>query len=62
MLHRERPASLPRPMIEFRQVSKTFMQGRATVTALDRIDLTIAENEMVGIVGESTSASRPCCA
>ena len=42
-------------MIEFRQVSKTFMQGRATVTALDRIDLTIAENEMVGIVGESGS-------
>jgi D-methionine transport system ATP-binding protein len=42
-------------MIEFRQVSKTFPQGRTTVTALDRIDLSIAENEMVGIVGESGS-------
>ncbi|MFD4007308.1 methionine ABC transporter ATP-binding protein [Brachybacterium paraconglomeratum] len=42
-------------MIEFRQVSKTFTQGRTTVTALDSIDLTIAENEMVAVVGESGS-------
>jgi len=42
-------------MIEFRQVSKIFTQGRTAVTALDGTDLTIAQNEMVGIVGESGS-------
>lgn len=42
-------------MIEFRHVTKTFPQGGSTVTALDRIDLTIADHEMVGIVGESGS-------
>ncbi|MGO2995826.1 ATP-binding cassette domain-containing protein [Brachybacterium sp. JB7] len=42
-------------MIQFRHVTKTFPQGRSTVTALEDIDLTIAENEMVGIVGASGS-------
>jgi D-methionine transport system ATP-binding protein len=42
-------------MIEFRHVTKTFAQGRSVVTALDAVDLTIADHEMVGIVGESGS-------
>ncbi|WP_114854118.1 methionine ABC transporter ATP-binding protein [Brachybacterium sp. YJGR34] len=42
-------------MIEFRDVSKTFGQGRSSVTALDGIDLRIAEHEMFGVVGESGS-------
>ena len=42
-------------MIEFRHVTKTFPHGGSTVTALDGIDLTIADHEMVGVVGESGS-------
>lgn len=42
-------------MIEFRHVTKTFPQGRSAVTALDGIDLTIEDREMLGIVGESGS-------
>src|SRR5690625_6699796 len=42
-------------MIEFRHVTKTFSQGRSAVTALDGVDLTIGDHEMVGVVGESGS-------
>lgn len=42
------------PVIELASVSKIFA-GKRTVTALDRIDLTIAKGEMVSLVGPSGS-------
>ncbi len=42
-------------MIELRNVTKSFPQGRSTVTALTDITLTIEDHEMFGIVGESGS-------
>ena len=43
------------PIIEFRQVSKVYNPGEAEVHALDRVDLTIEEGEMVAIMGPSGS-------
>lgn len=42
-------------MIELRNVTKSFPQGRSTVTALTDLTLTIEDREMFGIVGESGS-------
>lgn len=42
-------------MIELRNVTKSFPQGRSTVTALTDITLTVEDHEMFGIVGESGS-------
>lgn len=42
-------------MIELRNVTKSFLQGRSAVTALDDVSLTIEDHEMFGIVGESGS-------
>lgn len=42
-------------MIEARQLSKVFGQGENAVTALQDIDLFIAENEFVAIMGTSGS-------
>ena len=43
------------PLIEFRQVSKFYGRGEATIRALDRIDLSIAAGEFVSIMGPSGS-------
>ncbi|MCJ7995924.1 ABC transporter ATP-binding protein [Rhizobium cremeum] len=43
------------PLIEFKQVSKTYGRGEATIRALDRIDLTIEKHEFVAIMGPSGS-------
>ncbi|OHV81178.1 ABC transporter ATP-binding protein [Rhizobium sp. LCM 4573] len=43
------------PLIEFRQVSKFYGHGEATIRALDRIDLSIARGEFVAIMGPSGS-------
>ncbi|MGO1227389.1 MAG: methionine ABC transporter ATP-binding protein [Brachybacterium sp.] len=42
-------------MIELRNVTKSFPQGRSTATALNDVTLTIEDREMFGIVGESGS-------
>ncbi len=43
------------PLIAFRQVSKVYGRGEATIHALDKIDLTIAQGEFVSIMGPSGS-------
>jgi putative ABC transport system ATP-binding protein len=43
------------PLIEFRQISKLYGRGEATIRALDRIDLTIEAREFVAIMGPSGS-------
>ena len=42
-------------MIELRNVTKSFPQGRSAVSALNDVTLTIEDREMFGIVGESGS-------
>ena len=42
-----------KPLIEIRDLRTEFILHEGTVTALDGIDLTIYENESVGIVGET---------
>jgi putative ABC transport system ATP-binding protein len=42
-------------MIEFKQLSKTYVVGDSEVKALDRIDLKIASGEFAGIIGPSGS-------
>ncbi len=41
------------PMIELRQVSRTFRVGKKTVKAVDSVSLSIREGEIVCLVGES---------
>jgi oligopeptide/dipeptide ABC transporter ATP-binding protein len=41
------------PLIELRGVNRSFRQGRATVQVLQDINLGVAENEIVCLVGES---------
>ncbi|MDM9628069.1 ABC transporter ATP-binding protein [Rhizobium sp. S152] len=43
------------PLLEFRQVSKTYGHGEATIHALNRVDLSIREGEFVAIMGPSGS-------
>jgi oligopeptide/dipeptide ABC transporter ATP-binding protein len=45
------------PLIEVRQAVKTFglRSGRRRTTALDRVDVTLAKGETLGVVGESGS-------
>jgi putative ABC transport system ATP-binding protein len=43
------------PLIEFRDVAKTYGRGEATIRALDGIDLTITAGEFVAIMGPSGS-------
>ena len=45
----------PAPLLELRQISRTYGQGEATIHALKQIDLTIAEGEFVAIMGPSGS-------
>ena len=41
------------PLLEVRGLSVTFMTESGTVSAVDNVDLTLAQGEIVGIVGES---------
>ncbi len=43
------------PLIAFRQVSRIYGRGEATIRALDKINLTIAQGEFVSIMGPSGS-------
>jgi putative ABC transport system ATP-binding protein len=43
------------PLIEFRQVSKFYGSGEATIRALDRVNLSIDAGEFVAIMGPSGS-------
>jgi putative ABC transport system ATP-binding protein len=43
------------PLITFREISKIYGQGEATIRALDRIDLSISAGEFVSIMGPSGS-------
>lgn len=43
------------PFIEFRQVSKFYGRGEATIRALDHVDLAISQGEFVSIMGPSGS-------
>ena len=43
------------PLITFKQVSKFYGRGEATIRALDRIDLSISSGEFVAIMGPSGS-------
>ncbi len=46
---------IPSPLLEFRQVSKTYGDGAATIRALDRIDLSIERHQFLAIMGPSGS-------
>src|SRR3546814_18318537 len=50
-----RDTPMPPPLIEFRQVSKYYGRGEATIRALDRVDLSIAAGEFIAIMGPSGS-------
>jgi putative ABC transport system ATP-binding protein len=43
------------PLIEFRQISRIYGRGEATIRALDNVDLTIDRHEFVAIMGPSGS-------
>lgn len=43
------------PLIEFRQISRIYGRGEATIRALDHVDLTIDRHEFVAIMGPSGS-------
>ncbi|EHS52170.1 ABC transporter related protein [Rhizobium sp. PDO1-076] len=45
----------PAPLIQFRQISKLYGRGEATIRALDSLDLTIEAHEFVAIMGPSGS-------
>ncbi|SMF17835.1 putative ABC transport system ATP-binding protein [Tistlia consotensis] len=48
-------APQPSPLIELRQVTRTYGRGSAEVRALDGVDLAIAAGEFVAIMGPSGS-------
>ena len=43
------------PLLEARDVCRTFRRGRQTVTALDHVSLTLSPGEALGMVGQSGS-------
>lgn len=49
-----------RPLIVFRELSKTYGRGAATVNALRSIDMTIHEGEFVAMMGPSGSGKSTC--
>ena len=57
MTRRDGPTSGSRsrrvPVLEVRGLSVTFTTESGTVSAVDNVDLTLAQGEIVGIVGES---------
>ncbi|MGH8556496.1 MAG: ABC transporter ATP-binding protein [Methylococcales bacterium] len=48
-------------LVELRQVSKCYQFGDTTITALNRIDLTIDEHEFVALWGPSGSGKTTIC-
>ena len=44
-----------RPLIVLRGVTKTYRKGRETIRALNGVDLEVAEQGMVAVVGPSGS-------
>jgi predicted ABC-type transport system involved in lysophospholipase L1 biosynthesis ATPase subunit len=49
------------PVIQARQVFKTFGDGSRALKVLDGADLEVLPGEMVAIVGASGSVKAPCC-
>ncbi len=49
-----------KPLVEFRNVTKTYIMGDSTVVAANNISFTINEGEMVAIVGSSGSGKSTC--
>ncbi len=48
------------PLIQFRQVSKFYGRGEATIRALDHVDLSISRGEFVSVMGPSGSGKSTC--
>src|SRR5512141_3205727 len=48
-------APCPRVMIELQQATRAYGEGHAMVTALDNVDLKLAEGEFVVVLGPSGS-------
>ena len=46
---------MPSPLVRTHNLTKTYRKGRATVTALDEVSLSIPEGQFVGVVGPSGS-------
>jgi putative ABC transport system ATP-binding protein len=49
------PDAAPAPLIQLRNISRTYGEGEAFVTALEGLDLTIKAGEFVAIMGPSGS-------
>lgn len=47
--------SLDAPLIEARDLTKTYEQGKLRVVAVDRVDLTVRRGEVLAIIGPSGS-------
>lgn len=41
------------PLVELKNVSKTFLQGKTSLTALDSVSLSVEASEILGIIGYS---------
>ena len=59
------PTTLPTevaeaPTIELRGVSRIYGKGASTVTALDRVDFTVARGEFVSLMGPSGAGKSTC--
>ena len=59
------PTTLPTevaeaPTIELRGVSRIYGKGASTVTALDRVDFTVARGEFVSLMGRSGAGKSTC--
>ena len=51
----QRREASPRPMVELRQVGKTFYRGKEPITVLDGLDLEIPEGAFEALMGPSGS-------
>ena len=50
---RPSPEGAPNPLIEFRNVTRTFGQGERAVTAVDDVSLSVDRGEVFGVIGFS---------